>query len=112
MMTWRSPPFLSPVLRRLDPQALSISCLSYCSSGRGCQDFFAGTFLPAFLALDNPIAMACFLLFTFLLLRPLLSVPFFLAFISLSTLLPTAREYFRDGFFFPVDFFFEVFFVA
>jgi hypothetical protein len=53
------------------------------------------------------MAMACFLLVTFLPLRPDLSVPFFLAFISLSTLLPAAGEYFRVD-----DFLADVFLVV
>ena len=56
---------------------------------------FAGTLAPFFLASDNPMAMACFLLFT----RPPLpslperSVPLFLRFIALSTDLPAAFPY-------------------
>src|SRR5579859_931770 len=76
------------------------------------QDFLAGTFLPAFLALDSPIAIACFGFFTFLPLRPDLSWPFFMAFISVSTLLPAAGEYFRRADFFADDFFFAAFLVA
>jgi hypothetical protein len=71
-------------------------------------DFFSGTFAPAFRASDNPMAMACFLLVTFLPLRPLLSLPLFMARISLSTLFPAAGEYFRVDFFLPADFFFVV----
>jgi len=44
------------------------------------------------------MAMAWFLLVTFLPLPPLLSSPFFIAFISVSTLLPAAGEYFREDF--------------
>jgi hypothetical protein len=72
----------------------------------GTQPFFAGTFLPAFRASDKPIAIACFLLFTVLPLRPLFSFPCFIARISVSTLFPAAGEYFRADFAFPVDFFF------
>jgi hypothetical protein len=68
-------------------------------------DFFAGTFLPAFLALESPMAMACLRLVTFLPLRPDLSWPFFIAFISVSTLFPAAGEYFRREDFFADDFF-------
>src|SRR2546430_10853939 len=39
------------------------------------EDFFFGTFPPALRASDNPIAIACFLLVTFLPDRPLFSVP-------------------------------------
>ena len=46
--------------------------------------------------------MACFLLFTVFPLRPLLSFPCFIAFISVSTLFPAAGEYFRVDFFFPL----------
>ena len=58
------------------------------------QLFFGGTFFPALRAFDSPMAMACFLLLTFLPL-PLFSLPFFIAFISVSTLLPAALLYFR-----------------
>jgi hypothetical protein len=50
--------------------------------------------------------MACFLSVTFLPLRPLLSSPFFIAFISVSTSLLAAGEYLL------LDAFFAVFFVA
>jgi hypothetical protein len=66
-----------------------------------------GTFLPAFLAFDNPMAMACLGLVTFFPLRPLLSLPFFIAFISVSTLLPAAGEYLRLDFL-VAEFFFGV----
>src|SRR3989441_6711791 len=48
------------------------------------EDFFLGTLPPAFLASDSPIAIACFLLFTFL-PEPLLRVPFFRSCIAFST---------------------------
>jgi len=51
------------------------------------------------------MAIACFLLVTFLPLRPDLSLPFFIARISLSTLFPAAGEYFRPEDFFAGDFF-------
>ncbi len=41
------------------------------------------------------MAMACFGFVTFLPLRPLLSFPSFMAFISVSTLFEAAGEYFR-----------------
>jgi len=47
-------------------------------------DFFFGTLPPAFRASDNPIAIACFLLVTFL-PDPLFSVPFFRSCIAFST---------------------------
>ena len=47
--------------------------------------FLRGALPPAFLASDNPIAIACFLLVTFL-PEPLLSVPFFFSCIAFSTL--------------------------
>jgi hypothetical protein len=53
------------------------------------------------------MAMACFRLFTVLPLRPDLSLPFFMAFISVSTLFPAAGEYLR-----PEDFFLELFFAG
>jgi hypothetical protein len=62
---------------------------------------FAGTFAPAFRASDNPIAIACFRLFTLPPLPPfpLFSVPLFRFFIARSTLLPAAFPYFRVLFF-------------
>jgi len=56
-------------------------------------DFFFGTFAPDFLASDKPIAIACFLLFTFLPLRPLFRVPAFLSCIARFTLLWLFFEY-------------------
>ena len=53
------------------------------------------------------MAIACFLLVTFLPLRPDLRVPFFRAFISVPTLLPAAGEYLR-----PDDFVAAAFFLA
>src|SRR3954451_11843809 len=52
--------------------------------------FFRGTFLPAFRALESPIAMACLRLFTLPLLPsgPLLAVPRLYRCISLFTSLP------------------------
>ncbi len=58
-------------------------------------DFFAGTFLPSFRALERPMAIACFLLVTFLSLSLLRNLPSFLAFISVSTFLLADFEYFR-----------------
>lgn len=55
--------------------------------------------MPAFLASESPMAIACFRLVTRLPLRPILSSPCFIAFISLSTLFPAAGEYFRVDFF-------------
>jgi hypothetical protein len=78
-------------------------------------DFFAGDFLPVFLrgtfapfsrASERPIAIACFLLVTFLPL-PLFRVPFFLRRIADSTRLLAAFPYFRPpDFLRPPDFFF------
>ena len=51
------------------------------------EDFLRGTLAPSLRASDNPIAIACFLLVTFLPDRPLLSVPFFRSRIALSTFL-------------------------
>ena len=47
--------------------------------------FFVGTFPPAFRASDNPIAMACFRLFTVFPLRPLFSSPRFSSCNAFST---------------------------
>jgi hypothetical protein len=70
------------------------------------QPFLVGTLSPSLRASDSPIAMACFLLVTFLPLRPLFNFPCFIARISLSTLFPAAGEYLRVDFFPVVDFFF------
>ena len=60
--------------------------------------------MPSLRALERPIAMACLGPVTFLPLRPLLSLPSFIAFISVSTSLEAAGEYFRAEDFFSVDF--------
>jgi hypothetical protein len=69
------------------------------------EDFLRGTLPPAFRASDSPIAMACFLLVTFLPDRPLFSFPVFRSCIAFSTfsdaflpylamfLLPSSRWY-------------------
>jgi hypothetical protein len=61
--------------------------------------------LPAFLAFDSPMAMACFGLVTFFPLRPDFRVPFFISFISVSTFLPEEGEYFRVDDFLAAVFF-------
>ena len=58
------------------------------------EDFFFGTLAPDFLASDRPMAIACFLLFTFLPLRPLFSFPDFISCIARFTLLWLFFEYF------------------
>src|SRR5260370_27048963 len=50
------------------------------------EDFLLGTFAPAFRASDSPIAIACFLLVTFLPDRPLFRVPSFRSCIAFSPL--------------------------
>ena len=55
------------------------------------------------------MAMACLGFVTFLPLRPDLSLPFFISFISVSTLLPAAGEYLRPEDFFAEDLFVEGF---
>jgi hypothetical protein len=77
----------------------------------GSYDFLGGTFFPALLAFESPIAIACFGLVTFLPLRPDLSWPFFISLISVSTFLPAEGEYLRPDDFFAEDFFAEVFLV-
>ena len=79
-------------------------------SGRS-YDFLGGTFFPALLAFESPMAIACLGLVTFLPLRPDLSLPFFISLISVSTLLPAAGEYLRPEDFLLEDFFAEDFFV-
>jgi hypothetical protein len=53
---------------------------------------FFGTLAPFFLASDKPMAMACFLLFTFL-PEPDFNVPFFFLCMALFTRLPAPLEY-------------------
>jgi hypothetical protein len=60
--------------------------------------------LPSFLALESPIAIACLGFVTFLPLRPDLSLPCFISFISVSTFLPADGEYLRRDDFFAEDF--------
>ncbi|HVT99262.1 MAG TPA: hypothetical protein VHE33_17300 [Acidobacteriaceae bacterium] len=64
-------------------------------------DFFFGTFAPALRASDNPIAIACLRLVTFLPLRPLLSLPVFFSRITRATFFCAFGPYFL-----PDDFFF------
>jgi hypothetical protein len=58
-------------------------------------DRFFGTLAPLRRASDRPIAIACFLLFTFRPERPLLSVPAFRFFIARLTFFDAPVEYFR-----------------
>jgi len=58
-------------------------------------DFFAGTFFPSFRASERPIAIACFLLLTFLPDPPLFNVPFFRLCNARATFFVAAFEYFR-----------------
>jgi len=55
--------------------------------------FFFGTFAPSFLASESPIAIACFLLFTFFPDRPDLSFPCFFSCIARSTFFCAPFEY-------------------
>jgi hypothetical protein len=59
--------------------------------------------MPAFRASDNPIAIACFGFVTFWPL-PLRSLPWFMAFNSVSTFLPAASLYFAVLSLLPSDF--------
>jgi hypothetical protein len=56
---------------------------------------FFGTFLPAALASERPIAIACLRLFTFRPERPLFNVPALRFFITRSTSAEAFLEYFR-----------------
>jgi hypothetical protein len=56
---------------------------------------FFGTFFPSARASESPIAIACLRLLTFLLDRPLFSVPALRFFIARSTLADAFFEYFR-----------------
>lgn len=55
--------------------------------------FFFGTLAPSSRASESPIAMACFLLVTFLPLRPLFKVPALRSCIARSTFLAAFFEY-------------------
>jgi hypothetical protein len=59
------------------------------------EPFFGATFLPLLRAAERPIAIACFLLFTVLPLRPLLSEPFLRRCIALLTSLEALFEVLR-----------------
>jgi hypothetical protein len=56
---------------------------------------FFGTFCPAALASDRPMAIACFRLFTFLPERPLFNVPRLRSRIARATFDDAFLEYFR-----------------
>ena len=56
--------------------------------------FFFGTLPPALRASDNPIAIACLRLVTFLRERPLLSVPFLRSLIAVPTFFFAVAPYF------------------
>src|SRR5262249_52288490 len=56
--------------------------------------FFFGTLSPSLRASDRPIAIACFLLVTFLPDRPLFNVPCFRSCMAFSTFLPAFLPYF------------------
>jgi hypothetical protein len=58
------------------------------------EDFLRGTLPPARRASDNPIAMACLRLVTFLPDRPLLSVPRFRSCMAFSTFREAFLPYF------------------
>src|SRR6202161_3449307 len=59
------------------------------------REVFFGTFAPAALASERPIAMACLRLVTFRAERPLFNVPALRFFIARSTVLDAFFEYFR-----------------
>ena len=59
---------------------------------------FGGTFAPFLRASERPMAMACLGLWTVLPLRPLLSFPCFISFISASTLALASGLYLRPEF--------------
>jgi hypothetical protein len=59
------------------------------------REVFFGTFAPAALASERPIAMACLRLLTFRPERPLFNVPALRFFIARSTVLDAFFEYFR-----------------
>ena len=63
---------------------------------------FFGTFAPAALASERPIAIACLRLLTFLPDRPLFKVPALRFFITRPTLADAVFEYFRAMIILPV----------
>jgi len=63
---------------------------------------FFGTFAPAALASERPIAIACLRLLTFLPDRPLFKVPALRFFIARPTLADAVFEYFRAMTILPV----------
>ena len=67
-----------------------------------------GTLAPARRASDNPIAMACLRLVTFLPERPERSLPLFISSILRCTFLLAFFPYRREPFFFLVELFFLV----
>jgi hypothetical protein len=71
-----------------------------------------GTFFPSLRASDNPIAIACFGFVTVFPLRPLFSLPCFIAFISRSTSLLADGLYLREELAFFALLFFADFFAA
>jgi hypothetical protein len=58
-------------------------------------EVFVGTFIPAALASERPMAIACLRLLTFRPERPLFKVPALRSFIARSTLADAFFEYFR-----------------
>jgi hypothetical protein len=64
---------------------------------------FFGTFAPAALASERPIAIACLRLVTFRPERPLFNVPALRFFIARSTLADAFFEYFRAMIVLPVE---------
>ncbi|HUB18655.1 MAG TPA: hypothetical protein VL990_08470 [Acidobacteriaceae bacterium] len=92
-----------------------LSCARRCVSPPGADHFFFvgllaplffaalffGTLAPAFRASDNPIAIACLRLVTFLPLRPLFNVPIFFSRIARATFFAAPAPYLLvDGFLF------------
>jgi hypothetical protein len=75
----RAPDSFADDLRALDFLAVDLRALDYFADDLRAldffADFFAGTLAPARRASDNPIAMACLRLFTFLPELPLRSFP-------------------------------------
>lgn len=70
-------------------------------------DFLRGTFAPASRACESPIAIACFLLVTFLPERPLFNVPFFRSCIAFSTFSPAFFPYLAKPYLPPTGSYFE-----
>jgi hypothetical protein len=82
------------IVGRREARLFSCFTLIYFFAHLVLDDFFFGTFAPFLRAFERPMAIACFLLVTFLPERPLLSVPFLRSCIAFFTSFPDSLLYF------------------